>query len=543
VSRVLGLVRDVACAAVFGTTAVWSAFATAFIVPNLFRRLLGEGALSAAFVPEYTQAATRDAQRGAPLGEGEADRLASLTVALVGALLLAAVALAMLGLSVLTPEADAASRPWNSASVVHLTIVMLPFAPLVCITALLGGMLQAHGRFAPHAGAPIVLNLCMIAFATAGAWLYNNTLREAATVLGVGVVLAGVIQLVWCLLELRGLAGWTLRVRDALPAARRMVARMGPVLIGLGAAQLGMVIDALIAGWPVIAAEGGMEAAVFGAAYPLDVQAAAVLYYGQRLYQLPLGVFAIAVATAALPALAGAAKDPAAFAAVLRRGLRLSLFVGLPAAVGLALVREPLVVAAFGGAEQSAWPSISRFSVGDAERVAAVLLAYTPAIAAASANHVLARAFYAAGDTKTPMWIGLGAVTANVALNLWLIWSFAEVGLAIATSVTALGQTIALAIAARLRIPQLGRRLLDGRTAASLFAGAALSVAMGAAVWSALFVTRGMVEPTRSGAALTLLMGVGVGLAVYVAGSAVLRRPELGELLRGRGGGGEAGGP
>lgn len=523
-SRVLGLGRDALIALVLGASATASAFFTAFVIPNVFRRLFGEGALTAAFIPEYTRLC-RDDPRGAA-------RFASLTTGALAAGLGGLVILAEIGLGLALVSLEAGS---TSREVVLLTMIMLPFMPLVCVTALLGAMLQVHGRFSAQAGSPILLNAVLISVACATGVILEWSMASIAIALAVAVTVAGVLQLLWCLLDLQGLAGWTRDNREATPKLRLMMRRMVPVLIGMGTVQIGVLIDALIAGLPVVMGTSEGERLVLfagesgggGVVYPLDTASAAVLYFGQRLYQLPLGVFAVAIATAVFPALARASNDPGRFAQTLRLGLRTSLLIAVPSALGLVLVAEPLVGAIYGATGEGGLDAAS------AARVKLVLLAYTPAIIAASITQVLTRSYYAKDDMRTPMRIGIVVVGCNIVLNLALIWPFAEAGLAIATSLTAWGQTIALLVLARRRVTAPGEGLVDAGLLRSVGITLGMTLVMGAAVFAV-----GAAWPWgtdgRLGSLALLLALTGVGALTYGGLCVVLRREEAVGFLLGR---------
>ena len=422
VSRVAGLVRDLVLARVVGDSALGSAFIAAWVIPNTFRRLFGEGALSAAFLPEYARAIESDRSRS--------DALATLVlralVLVTGAALIAGEVL-LLAL-VLGAEGD----EHRDLSFL-LMMVLLPFMPLVCVTAILGAMLQTHGRFAVPAAAPVLLNVFVIAAAGVFFIPGGPDARTTTFIVAFAAVAAGVVQVVWSRWALRGIFARRAPDAEARDAGRRVMRRFGPVVLGMGALQINSLLDTVIAMWPI-----WIGATVFGVAYPLDEASNAVLGFTQRLYQFPLGVFGIAVATAVFPALARHSGDAGRFAETLTRGVRLSLFIGLPASVGLVLVREDLVAVMYAG------PG-SAFSGEGVARSAAVLLGYAPAVWVYSVNHVLARAHYALGDTKTPMRIGLVCVGVNLVLNLTLIWWVREAGMAWATAIAAGVQCVLLA--------------------------------------------------------------------------------------------------
>lgn len=508
VSRVAGLVRDATIAATLGATAVSSAFFTAFMIPNIFRRLFGEGALTAAFLPKYAEI-----QRDDPLA---AERFASLTLRMTSALLWGLTALIELALIAIVlifdPQGD-------SRLVVALLAVMLPFMPLVCLTAIRGAILQSHGRFGPSGGAPIILNLAMIAALMAGAWVLLLPETQLAVMLACAVVLAGVIQLAWCAIEQRTLDTPRTKGR-AHPEDWRRLGAMGrlliPVLIGLGATQLGLLIDTAIAAYPLA------SPTILGAQYPLETNAASSLYFAQRLYQLPLGVFSIAIATAAFPKLSREAATPAEFAKTLCMGLRLSLYIGIPAAVGLAVLAEPVV--------RSLYLS-EAFTSEDATRVAWLLLAYCAIIPAAGVTHMLSRAFYAKQQMRTPMKVGIAAVALNIVLSASLMWPLGPAGLALASSIAAIFQATTLGAIAKRSL--LGQSLNLAPSALMSLLGAAL---MGAAVlaasqWLAPHLRAALGEGRSPDIALVASM-VALGGVAYLLWSLATRRPEFRDLTR-----------
>ncbi|MHC4948127.1 MAG: murein biosynthesis integral membrane protein MurJ [Planctomycetota bacterium] len=508
VSRVTGLVREACLSRIFGAGGLMDAFFLAFLVPNLFRRLFGEGALAAAFLPEYARLERSDPD--------VARRLATVTLSLLvvalGGLVIAGEVL-LLALSALGGHDHLA---------LWLTMVMLPYAPLVCMVALVGAMLQVHGRFGPTAAAPIVLNGCMVATAVgAGLILDPGDGRARAWHVGAvagSVVLAGVLQLLWSVRALPGAhrpRGWALR--GAGDPLRRVLGQAGPMIVGLGVLQLNVFIDGLIASYPTT-----FGPTILGVDYPLREGAMAAVTFAQRLYQFPLGVFGIAVATAIFPLLARQRDDGDAFAATVRRGLRLVVFIGLPASAGLVLVRVPLAsVVLEGGA----------FSAADTRRVGAVLLGYAPAIWAYSMIHVLTRAFYARGESARPVRVAVGMVGLNLLLNCTLIWTpLREAGLAWSTAICAVAQSaLLLAMLRRDGRPVVTRPVLAswGRTAAATAAMTLVVATCGA--W---------LPPAETWLAslAALLIQVAAGAGTIVAAALALRMPELAWALGRRAG-------
>lgn len=504
VSRVLGLVRDVVTVRVFGDTFVGSAFAAAFAVPNMFRRLFGEGALSAAFLPEYTRLADGDPKK--------ADAFASLTIgllALVTGVLTLVIELALLG--VVLASGDDPERAYS----LKLVMVMLPFMPVICVAAILGGMLQSHGRFGPWAAAPILLNLCIIGAAVPYFVVEGADPAAWAYPIGIAAVFSAVLQVGWSMWALRRTVRWTTGVSEAKREAKLMLLRMVPVIIGLGTLQLNSFMDTLIAMYP-----NWVGDTVFGYDYPLDESSNAILFYAQRLYQFPLGVFGIAVATAAFPALSRVAGDPVRFGEMLTRGMRLSLFIGLPASVGLLVVGEPLIRVLYTGGGEG-------FSAEGATRASAVLGGYALAVWAYSLNQLLTRAFYARGDTRTPMTVALGMVGVNVALNCVLIWWLREAGLAWSTAVCAVGQTALLLIMARRRMGTDYAGM--GRAGSLIAAGAGL---MGVSVYfTGMLTGSGDSGGSWWGSVAGVVLMTLVGAVVYGLWSIWMKMDELGWLI------------
>ena len=499
VSRVFGLGRDLVTVRLFGDSLVGSAFTAAFAVPNLFRRMLGEGALSAAFIPRYTQLHDSDT--------GKAEQYASLIVAalvlITGVLLVLGEAIAL----TLWLSSDNAARGLSF----KLITVMLPLMPLVCVTAILGGMLQTHGRFLPLAAAPIILNVCVIA-ASAWAIMSGAEPERAAVWIGFSTLVAGVLQMTWAVLELRTRTRWRFDLTPVRDEATKTLKKFLPVLIGMGTLQLNTLADTVLAMWPT-----WVGPTLFGHSVPMDEASNAVLGYTQRLYQFPLGVFGISVATAVFPMLARAASDKARFTETVVHGLRLSLFIGLPATLGLFLVREDLVRVMLSGG--------GGFSKDGLARSSAVLAGYAVGVFAYSLNHVLSRSFYALGDTATPMRVGLAMVLVNISLNLTLIWWLREAGLAWSTAIAALGQTLCLWLLLRKRLCG------DWPVLAGAAKTTAITAVMGGLVWGIL----GVLPETGSwaGSAIRLAAGIGMGLLAHLGLAALLRSPELRWLVRG----------
>lgn len=529
ISRMLGLVRDAVLAAVFGASMVLDAFLIGFIVPNLFRRLFGEGALTAAFIPRYTKLLNDD--------PALARRFASLCVVVVAMLLAAITLVGELILGVWLANSDNE----KTTLVLRLTMLMLPYMPMVCGVAFLGAILQVHRKFGPAAAAPVMLNVVMILAALGGtaAFAQANGGRDWPLIqtVAISVLVAGVLQLLWL-----GVAVWrTAPLTGAFAGTgkhfRSMLWTMGPMIIGLGVFQINTLMDGLIAYGLAAPDDPAATFTLFGKTYdyPMESGAVTTLTLAQRLYQFPLGVFGIAIATAIFPALAHAAAQRGAkpqaadgsatehsggdeFAAIFRRGLRLTLFIGLPASVGLILVRVPLTRVFF------EW---NAFTADDALRSAAVLMGYASAVWAYSLTHVTTKAFYAADDAMTPLKVSVAMVAINLGLNLTLIWPLGVAGLAWSTAISAALQSVILVV--------LLRKHIDRPVTGDVVRGVAWTVGLTAVMGVAVGAVMAMVDPvTLSKAQCLGVLGlnVGLGAVIVIGGAWMLKLPEVRELRR-----------
>ncbi len=309
ISRFTGLVRDAVLAGALGLSATADAFSIGFLIPNLFRRLFGEGALTAAFIPIYTDLVRKDRLT--------AQRLASLCIAVMVVFL---GGLTLVGELVLLAMAGARQWSGDTALALRLTMIMLPYMPMICIVALIGGILQVHGKFGAPAAAPIFLNLVMIAGTVAAVKVSGGVETAASTTHAVvliswTVLVAGLMQLLWQLAMVLRIEKFTTIFTGAGPAFRRMLAMMIPMFIGLGVFQINTLGDYLIAFTLSAKSDGPQQLHLLGMTldYPMTTGDVAALTWAQRLYQFPLGVFGIAVATAIFPALSRAAGTSSEF--------------------------------------------------------------------------------------------------------------------------------------------------------------------------------------------------------------------------------------
>ena len=336
-SRVLGMVRDMATAALLGMSGspVMDAFVVAFRIPNLFRRLFGEGALTASYVPVLA----------ARLEKGRAGAWQLVSVGLVWlSVILAGVVLVAEGVCVLIYAVWGASP--GMPLLVGLTALMMPYMLFVCLAAQVAATLQCLAHFAIPALAPTLLNICWLAAVWGIAPWFAPDQEAQAAVLAGSILVAGVLQLAvqWPKLRTFGFRfdyNWP-AARDSL---RDIATAMGPMVLGLAITQINTLMDSLIA-WSLSAPPDGPQEIAWlgGVRYPMQQGAASSIYYGERLYEFPLAIVGIAVATAIFPLLSrhAARGDHRMLGADLTLGLRLVLFFGVPASLGLILLAEPL---------------------------------------------------------------------------------------------------------------------------------------------------------------------------------------------------------
>lgn len=495
-SRILGLIRDALCSHFFGAGAVYSAFAIAFQIPNLFRRLFGEGALSAASIPVFSTLLEKQ-------GRAAACRFASRLLTL---LLVVLAGLAVLGEIIVLSLAAILPEGERTSLTLLLTAIMLPYLILICTIGVMAGLLNVLDSFGLPAMAPIIMNVCMISAVLLGGYAWPGADPRAVLALAFSVLVSGLIQLAW---QWRGLASRELPVRPALARGdahvRRVLRALAPMAIGLAAVQINTLADTLIA-----------------AACVPNPGAPAVLFYAQRLYQFPLGVFAIAYAVVLFPALSAQAarEELDQYRRTLAAGVRTIMFVGLPCSAGLMLVAGPAIRLLFEHGE---------FTGADTRRVTWTLLAYASGVWAYGLLHILVRAFYALQDTVRPTISSALTVVLNLALNLTLVWWLYEAGLGLATAICAAVQCAYLAAVLSRRIAGIDWRGIAGSVGKTAAATAVMCVAV-------LAVDRllpALASP-RVDALLRLAVRMATGTAAYALAARLLGSAELRVLGRRR---------
>lgn len=496
-SRLLGYARDALMAALLGGSS-WQVdtFLTVFPIPNLFRRVFGEGALASSFLPLFSETRQRE-------GDKEAWRFASLVFSLLAAAL---VVLAAAGEVAFWTVLRWGVTTERSTLLLRLLFVLFPYLVPICLAALLASMLQALGRFGRPAFAPVLLNLCWIGALGLLWWRRSGAPQETwVMVLAVAVLISGLLQMavIYQGVRRRGRLRWRWKPSD--PRLRQMLALMLPAAIGAAVFQLNVLADRFIA------------------LYGTESGGVLALYLGMRVTQFPLALIGISMGTVALAALSDAIgrHDEEEFRRTLASALSGVIVLAVPASVGLMLLAGPTVRLLF------QWLAFDQTAGG---RASAVLVMYGIGLWAYCLQHVLTRAYYARKDMRTPVRIGLPMVGLNLMLNLALVRPLAESGLALATALTAALQVVLLTWGLRRWLIGVGWQRVRRVAVRSLIASAVMAVAV-------LAASR-FLSPTGEGvwerlAAVGIPLAVGVG--TYLALSAVLGLKEVWELLRGPG--------
>ncbi|HOP98579.1 MAG TPA: murein biosynthesis integral membrane protein MurJ [Verrucomicrobiota bacterium] len=454
-SRLLGMVREMVYARFMGDTWVAAAFQVAFTIPNLFRRLLGEGALTAAFIPIF-----KEKEKTA----GEAEMWRSANAVLSGLLVASAFIIAAVMLGVSTALA-VHTFPQKTDLMLRLLRWMFPYMLLVCLTAAFMGMLNARGHFFIPAMGAAMLNVVMIASVLWLAPRWGETLPEQIFALATGVLVAGVAQGAFQLPSLwrEGFRfGWVTPWGNE--TVRRVVQKMIPGALGVAAFQINVVLVQALGFW------------LDSTEQPLI----APFNYAVRLMELPQGLFGVSLATFLLPTLSGLAAERKypEFRATLAHGMGHLVFVNVLMAILLITLAEPIIRLLF---------ERGQFDHGATVRTAFALQCLGASLVAYSLVNVLARAFYALGDTRTPMHISVACLALNLVLSGALILPFRQGGLGLANTVSSAVNAGLLLYALRRK---MGRLDMSGLRSTLLPVGAAGAVAVlavlgGSRLWAA----------------------------------------------------------
>jgi len=483
-SRVLGLVREMVIARQFGTSLELAAYLAAFRVPDFIFYLIAGGALGSAFIPTFTEYLTAG-------DETDAWELASAVFNLIGLVLAAAAIVAAIFAPLLARLIVPGFDPATQALTARLMRVML-IAPIVFgVSGLIMGVLHSHQHFLAPALAPAFYNLCII---LAAVFLAP---RMGVRALAAGVVIGAFVHLLIQIpMLLRVGARYAPVLRLSHPGVREVGRLMAPRILGLAAVQINFVVNTILAS-------------------ELGAEALPALNYAWLLMMLPQGVFAMALATVAFPTFSElvALRDTAGLRRTLSATLRTVLYLTVPASVGLLLLRAPVIEVLL---ERGA------FTQASTDAVAFALQFYALGLFAHAVVEIVARAFYALHDTRTPVVIGLGAMTANVVLSLILIRPLSFGGLALANTLATVSEMGVLMWIMRRRLGSIDMaRLTDSvlriMLAAGLMAAAIVSFARGAPDADPLLLTAG---------------AIGIGAVLYVGVTVLIGSDEIAWVVR-----------
>ena len=513
-SRVLGLVREMVFAFFFGASRSYAvdAYVMAFRIPNLLRDLFAEGALSSAFVTVFSEYLVKKDER-------EAFRLSNLVATTLIVILGAVVVLGMIFTNQIVGFLASGYKaiPNKFEDTVYLTRIMMPFILLVALAAQAMGVLNARGRFGVPAMSSSFFNIGSIVSGLVFAALMTDPAHPISAIrenprdgiigMAYGVLIGGFLQYAvqWPSLLRAGF-----RFRPALsfsdPGVRRVFRLMGPAVIGAAAVQVNVMVNSSFA--------SGIPAAV------------AWLSYAFRFMQFPIGVFGVAIATATLPSISRSAAldNTSEFKETLAGSIRLALVLTIPSAVGLMVLGRPIVALLYQHG--------TVFTSNDTDHTAAALAFYAVGLAGYSALKILAPAFYALGDARTPMAISLASIAVNFFMNWWLVGILQERGLALSTSMVAVLNCVLLYALMRRKIGGI-----EGRKTATAVLKILIASALMAVVCWALSRSLGSWLPANlAGRSLQVGVSVGAGATAFYFASRLLGVHELRMALNAIGG-------
>jgi putative peptidoglycan lipid II flippase len=402
-SRIAGLVRDMIFLNMFGADRLMDAFLVAFKIPNFLRRLFAEGAFAQAFVPVLSEVKS---QRGDAAVRVLVDRVAGTLATVLGSVTVVAMVASPVIITLFAPGFHDDPLKFDLAS--DMLRITFPYLLLISLTAFAGGILNSYQRFGASAFTPVLMNLTMIAFAL---WV-APLMAQPVMALAWGVLISGFVQLgfqIPYLREIHMLPRFRLGFSD--PDVKRILTLMVPAMFGVSVSQINLLIDTVLATF-------------------LVTGSVTWLYTAERLTELPLGLIGIAVATVILPSLSAkyAEKSHDEFKAMLDWALRVVVLVGLPSAIAMGMLAEPLIAALF---------LHGRFTTEDVQMSAAALQALSGGILAFMLIKVFAPGYFSRQDTRTPVRIGIIAMVANMVFNLMLVWHLKHVGLSLASTLSA----------------------------------------------------------------------------------------------------------
>jgi len=496
-SRIAGLVRDIVVASLFGAGFGTDAFFMAFTIPNLLRRFFAEGSLTAAFVPTYSDVYHNQ-------GPEEAQRVANICLTLLVLVMALVVGLGIWGSPLIVKGIGFGfgAVEGKLALTDFLNRIMFPYIFFVSILALLTGVLNVMGHYFVPAVSTLLLNLSMIFCAL----FLRARFDISISALAVGVLVGGVLQL---LIQIPVLTRRGFRLQPSFafshPKVKRIVWLMLPGIVGVAIYQINVVVTRLLASF---LAEGSVS----------------YLYYGQRLFEFPQGIFVVSLAQAVLPSMSRQVSlgDDEGFRESLHFALILIALITIPAAVGLVLCAEPIFSLFF---------MKGAFSFQDVRQTALALAAYAPGLFFVGVSRVVVPAFYAQQDTRTPVWVSFWTLLANLALGLVLMRFWAHVGLALALTLASCFNSLMLIWALRRKMGRLGL----GAVASAVMRIIPATTVMGGAVWYLLRFGVWQSVDQRLWNAGVLSGAVLAGLLVFCACCYLLSVPhadQVAELLK-----------
>lgn len=490
-SRVTGLAREMVVAHFLGASAVADAFFVAFRFPNMFRSLFAEGALNAAFVPLYTGKLTEGGQEEANRFAAQALSILALALTFFVAVMEIVMPWAMMGLA-----PGFVDIPGKSQLATEFSRICFPYLLFISLTALQSGILNSVGRFAAAAGTPILLNLVSML----GLWALSPYTETPGHALAWGTFASGIAQFSWLVFSVRKAGVRLTLCRPRLtPDMRRLFSRMVPGAIGAGVYQVNLLINTMIAS---TVANGAVS----------------YLNYADRVNQLPLGVVGIAIGTALLPLLSRQIREGSHEAALSsqNRALEVGLLLTMPAAAALMSMSHPIIQMLF---QRGSFGAVATTATAQA------LVAFAVGLPAYVLIKILTPAFFARGDTGTPVRVAAATVVVNVTFNLVLAGPLAHVGMALATAIAAwFNVATLLVILARRGYFSPDARL---RARAPKILGA--SMIMAGVIVGLSTVVHGWMT-TSGGLVAAVAILVTAGLASFAVSAHLLGATHLGEL-------------
>ncbi len=508
ISRVFGMFRDMAITSL-GASRYTDAFGFAFQIPNLFRRLFGEGALASAFVPVFTDTNERS-------GFEKASRLLANAMALLAVFLLVVMIIVQIGFVIVALMPG----PGDRKLLMTLATIMFPYMVTVCLLALGSAALNCRGHFAFPAAAPIIFNIVGITAAWWIAPILRSNLSGQLIIVAISVTAAGVIQLI-AVLWLLHKSGFSIRFRlkPVEPGIKSMLKLLIPMVLGLGFLQLSELFATGIA-WNLTATAESENLDIFGWIIhrPLTEGVIIRVNAARALYQFPMGVLAISLGVAVFPLLTryAARGDIANLRDSINRALRLSLMEGMATGVGLFILAEPIMKLIY---------ARRNFTAADAAQAAFVLQMYVPGMWAYCSNQILARSFYSLKDVMTPLKVSCRLAVVNLLMLLVMVWipSLGAGAFGLSTSITFSINVVILFYFLRKRLGRFGGR----KIAVSLLRTLCGCVVMAAAI----YLLRWQMGDVRNW--IVVAVCIPVGAIVFFVVVWVFGAPELAELRGG----------